>query len=129
MLLLDFQVRILDALLRIGVYHCDWKPDNLVLSLDLGKNNFKKYCLKIIDFGGSCTRPLDYCRICSLFFANPEVIRLRRNKLQHQLTEGDCVNGELYQIAMTVLYLLVDQHEQIDVANIKTAQKEKFRGR
>lgn len=59
---------------RMGVIHCDIKPENILLKINIEKNK-SDISVKLTDFGSSCLKnnPL-FTHVQSLFYRAPEVI-------------------------------------------------------
>ena len=59
---------------RMGIIHCDIKPENILLKININKNK-SDICVKLTDFGSACMKnnPI-FSVVQSLFYRAPEVI-------------------------------------------------------
>ena len=59
---------------RMGIIHCDIKPENILLKINIGKNK-NDISVKLTDFGSACIKnnPI-FTIVQSLFYRAPEVI-------------------------------------------------------
>ena len=59
---------------RIGVIHCDIRPENILLKINIDKDK-SDICVKLTDFGSACMKNNPFFTIVqSLFYRAPEVI-------------------------------------------------------
>ncbi|KAL4485716.1 hypothetical protein ABPG72_010978 [Tetrahymena utriculariae] len=82
---------------KFNIFHCDIKPDNIVL-ISISYQTFE---IKLIDFGGSIDCIQDYPGCYTPAFANPDILNLQ----EEQITNYICIEGELYCIARSVCKL------------------------
>ncbi|KAL4446414.1 hypothetical protein ABPG74_001155 [Tetrahymena malaccensis] len=82
---------------KFNVFHCDIKPENIVLI----SISYQAFEIKLIDFGGSVDCIQDYPGCYTPAFANPDILNLQED----QITSSICIEGELYCIARSLCKL------------------------